>query len=512
MANCTLRGLGPAGRARRGNVRLRRGLGALLRAFALSLAVAASAQAQVPVVGLRVGSHPDHGRLVLDCPRPMDYRVERDGTQILLRFPEPAQLRLGAAARSRTRNLGAIREEEGAVVIEVTPGTILRHFRLGNRIVLDLVDGSASFASEARAPSVLPLSPAGPARAEAATPPAQAAAPVEPARSAVAQAVPRQPGEAAPSPPPSAVPAAEPSRTVVAAVAPALGDTPPATTAETPRPAIRAAPMIPAAASAATSPAPPAQAGPASLAPPPPQLSVSDEALGPPREEAERDLRQLGYVPGDIRPMRERDYREAVRTYQRRIGEPPTGALTYAQGERLRRAAEMLTETRITAGSLLLTASPQMVVAAGTWSLPEGQAGHPVNRSSISCARDMQMCFEAAAHVVVSEVGSGGVLSSQFAQYGIVAWLPEVIVAERNLRCVTRVLVLRPAQGRVSLADRPHPRPQCRSDPTISPGISQLISGMEPIARFYDARRADAVAELGPAQQARRRAALDTAP
>ncbi len=508
MANCTLRGLGPAGRARRGNVRLRRGLGALLRAVALSLAVAASARAQVPVVGLRVGSHPGHGRLVFDCPRPMDYRVERDGTQILLRFPEPAQLRLGAAARSRTRNLGAIREEEGAVVIEVTPGTILRHFRLGDRIVLDLVDGPASFASEARAPSVLPRSPAGPARAEAATPPAKAAAPVEPARSIVAQAVPQQPGEAGPSPPPSAIPAAEPSRAVTAAVAPALGDRPPATAAETLRPATRAVPMTPA--SPATDPAPPAQASPARLAPP--QPSVSDEALGPPREEAERDLRQLGYVPGDIRPMRERDYREAVRAYQRRIGEPPTGALTYAQGERLRRAAEMLTETRITAGSLLLTASPRMVVAAGTWSLPGGQAGHPVNRSSISCARDMQMCFEAAAHVVVSEEGSGGVLSSHFVQYGIVAWLPEVIIAERNLRCVTRVLVLRPAQGRISLADRPHPTPQCRSDPTISPGISQLISGMEPIARFYDARRADALAELGPAQQARRRAALDTAP
>ncbi len=50
-------------------------LGALLLIW-IAFGVSAFAQ-QAPVVGLRVGTHPTYGRVVMDWPAPVSYRAPR---------------------------------------------------------------------------------------------------------------------------------------------------------------------------------------------------------------------------------------------------------------------------------------------------------------------------------------------------------------------------------------------------------------------------------------------------
>ncbi|MBR0661763.1 hypothetical protein, partial [Neoroseomonas oryzicola] len=144
--------------------RWRRWVGASI--VVLALAIATPAGADAPVIGLRVGSHENHGRLVFDCPAPIGYRVEQDGQRIVLQFEEPAEFRLGAAARGGIRNLVSVREDGGAVVLETAPGARLRHFRLGNRVVIDLVDGPPGAAQAEAAPRPTPAPAEAPAVAE----------------------------------------------------------------------------------------------------------------------------------------------------------------------------------------------------------------------------------------------------------------------------------------------------------------------------------------------------------
>lgn len=220
---------------------MRRAAIALLAALALATAAPAE---EAPRVPLRVGSHADHGRLVFDFPAPVGYRVEEEAGRVLLRFAAPARLDL-AAARRPPRNVLAIEEEEGAVGIRVVPGARLRHFRLGNRIVLDVRDPGP--AAEQAAPRG--AAPSSEARGADRAP---AAAPVVPA-------MPAPPAAAAhAAPPPVAAPVAAPAVAPEAAAAP-----------ETTAPARPAAPEAGPAATAA--PAPDAQRALAALAAATPQ-------------------------------------------------------------------------------------------------------------------------------------------------------------------------------------------------------------------------------------------------
>jgi hypothetical protein len=72
---------------------------------------------------------------VLEWRAPTAYRLARQGDQVRLTFPGaacmPADLRLPSSIRSTT-------PQDGALLLELAPGTQLRHFRLDNRIVMDL--------------------------------------------------------------------------------------------------------------------------------------------------------------------------------------------------------------------------------------------------------------------------------------------------------------------------------------------------------------------------------------
>lgn len=171
------------------------------------VAVALPAAAQQRV-GVRVGDHEGHGRVVFDWPVETPYRVEEQGGRVALRFEQEGAIDL-TAIRRPPRNVRSLGEEDGAVVLQVAPGARLRHFRLGNRIVVDVLDPSTEGP---------PIRPRPAAQAEAATaPPPRSPAPVAQAVPPPAQTAPggqpppptRSPGEP-PAPVPHASPAARP--------------------------------------------------------------------------------------------------------------------------------------------------------------------------------------------------------------------------------------------------------------------------------------------------------------
>lgn len=187
--------------------------GLLLLAM-LALLPAARGQ-EVPRVGMRAGTHPDLGRLVFDWPSRVGYRVVEEDDRVVIRFDAPGRIDL-TAMRRPPRNVLAVALDGEAVVVRITPGARPRHFRLGNRIVLDLRDpasGAASAAAQqgrraapepASQPQPRPEPPAvaprpAPPAAEA---PASSATPLRPAAA---------PGPTQPTPLPVAVPSAPPA-------------------------------------------------------------------------------------------------------------------------------------------------------------------------------------------------------------------------------------------------------------------------------------------------------------
>jgi hypothetical protein len=193
----------------------------LLRRFLLPLLLllaAGPALAQARI-GVRVGEHPGHGRVVFDWPAETGYRLEEQDGRVVLRFARPAEFDLPPAARL-PRNLRGFELSDEAVTLVVPPGVRARHFRLGARVVVDLLDATAPAATPARPAPARPE----PARAARAVPAARPAPPAQPAPSPaappgpVASRAPETPTAPAVLPP-AAQPAAPP--TVVPVAAPA---------------------------------------------------------------------------------------------------------------------------------------------------------------------------------------------------------------------------------------------------------------------------------------------------
>ncbi|PZW41300.1 hypothetical protein C8P66_1217 [Humitalea rosea] len=166
------------------------------RLVALLLLLSGPLLAETPDrIAVRVGDHPGHGRIVLDWPRQVVFRSERDGTALRLFFTAPEAVDV-AGARRPPRNVRAVATIPGGVEITLAPGVEPRVFRLGGRIVIDALNASATDAAPAvEAPAPAPAPPARRlARAPAARP-APAIVPVaaEPAPVPVVTATPLPP-------------------------------------------------------------------------------------------------------------------------------------------------------------------------------------------------------------------------------------------------------------------------------------------------------------------------------
>ena len=237
--------------------------GALLMIW-IALGVPAFAQ-QAPAVGLRVGSHPTYGRVVMDWPEAVTYRAEESGNRLILRFDAPARYDLSGALRL-PKNVESLSAIDGGIALQAPPGTRFRHYRLGNRVVIDVLDGAEAGATAPPAGAVSPPAITAAQPSPAAAPPSTTAAPPTQARAAPPATPAARPPPTAP-PPREATPQTSPAAT---ASAPALSAAdvsrpgPGPNAGPTPQPAQAGTPMPPTAAPPAT----PAQAQPAPLAQP----------------------------------------------------------------------------------------------------------------------------------------------------------------------------------------------------------------------------------------------------
>lgn len=135
--------------------------------------------ANAPQLDVRVGRHPTFYRLVFDWPNRTDYTVEGAQGSQTIAFGAPA--RINATDISRRLPQGVRLRQEGTnpldVVVETTPARQLRHFRSGNKIVVDIM-GAQRGAATTTAQNRSDETPGRASTTPAPTAPAAPAAPV----------------------------------------------------------------------------------------------------------------------------------------------------------------------------------------------------------------------------------------------------------------------------------------------------------------------------------------------
>ena len=220
---------------------------------------------------VRVGTHPGYGRIVFDLSEPIEYRLTRQDQHVVVQFVGDVTI---GSAPGMPHNLVGFTGGAGQADLVVAPGTVVRDWRLGNRVVIDMLDADA-------APGKTPAAQPAPASRPAPAPP-----PARQGAATPAQAKPPAPAQAKPPAPEQAkLPVAEqakPPAPAVAAPAPAATPVPPGPPQPAPTPP--APQQIQEVQTAAT---PPAAAEPAvaaadlSTASPEPVASAEDAPLPP---------------------------------------------------------------------------------------------------------------------------------------------------------------------------------------------------------------------------------------
>jgi hypothetical protein len=185
-----------------------------LAAWLLLLAAPALAQPTVPV---RVGEHAGYSRIVLDFAAPTQLAIAQDGQVLTLRLPGGVLAEIEAVRRRLPASLAGIAAEPGALTLTLAPGAQARQFRLGNRLVIDLLPPAAAAPPPAPRPAATP--PAPPV-AIAALPLPIPPVPPPPPEHAARAAASASPPAPAPAMPPAAAPAVPPPAAVAAAPLP----------------------------------------------------------------------------------------------------------------------------------------------------------------------------------------------------------------------------------------------------------------------------------------------------
>lgn len=147
-----------------------------------SNAPASNAMAAAPVVKLRFGQHDGFTRLVLDFPTAVPYRIDRQGDDAHIVIDAPARLVLDGNVSSWPALLKDLHadgsESKPVLTLNLAPGTTIKDFLDGPRLVLDLGKGTDNAAAPApvpapQAPTTIPASTAtasAPASADATAP------------------------------------------------------------------------------------------------------------------------------------------------------------------------------------------------------------------------------------------------------------------------------------------------------------------------------------------------------
>jgi len=124
------------------------GVAVVMQRAALAEPVQAAASTVV-----RVGDHPGHGRIVFDLPANASFELVNEGDRVLLVFKgaggvlEPLTL---------PRNVRSVKTGTDTATIELAPGARARPSRLGDRLVIDVLDPANATVMKARNRPVLP--------------------------------------------------------------------------------------------------------------------------------------------------------------------------------------------------------------------------------------------------------------------------------------------------------------------------------------------------------------------
>jgi len=188
-----------------------------------------------------------------------------------------------------------------------------------------------------------------------------------------------------------------------------------------------------------------------------------------------------------------------VRQFQKDLGAPVTGDLTFGQFEELSRRHTRSRDTPVylSGRDTNIFVYDGYATVEGTWIFEGGRIAYPINKSKIVCRRAQKECHVIQAEVTVPDIKSKDVSYGLFLNvntYKIISWSRDEIVARVSGNCRTALLTLNLNSHEVFETTRNNETKRCLEDfltlPRLDkPRIARLVPGFKTTYGFWQERK-----------------------
>lgn len=181
---------------------------------------------------------------------------------------------------------------------------------------------------------------------------------------------------------------------------------------------------------------------------------------------------------------------EAIKAFQRDLGQEDTGTLLFGEWEELMRRVGRVEPTPIYPDVASVIAVGDLARAEGTWVFesddPMYTQANPIQTTVIECNRRVGTCVDATAVIWYREGAAD--LSVDLQTWHITKWSDSEIVAENDdARCVSYTLSINRHAKAASAFRRGKGTPGCEAFST-SPQILHLVNGLDVALEFFRKR------------------------
>ena len=221
---------------------------------------------------------------------------------------------------------------------------------------------------------------------------------------------------------------------------------------------------------------------------------------------ATSELANLSYFPTPS----DSQLREAIKRFQRDIGQDQTGDLTVGQYGILHKRSDVVSGSKITISSsavdwdklFFFVSEPGYVSVSGTWVMDNDQLAYPINHSRIECTKSEGTCVINEVHIEIPSLDDKkSVFGDEYRAtqqipdtYKILSWSPSEIVFESPGECRTVQMTINTSTKEVFQVTR-----NSGGDCTFgieklkSPRVARLVAPGKHQFEFWNARRLKAV-------------------
>jgi len=151
-------------------------------------------------------------------------------------------------------------------------------------------------------------------------------------------------------------------------------------------------------------------------------------------------------------PPPEEQVTQAIRKFQRDLGQQQTGELTFGQFNKLLKRSEQISRNPVYApgwgDKIFVSIHSDFVSTKGTWILEEDKIFNPINYSNIECLKSRGTCEEIQSEILMQDIGID-MLNVNKNVYEVISWDNSEVISQSGSDCRTTIMTINPSNHEV---------------------------------------------------------------